>query len=303
MIEKIAVVNSNGDRLEMPLRYPEVSGYAITSIEGIEPVQVDIKTSQLASGTAYRYNAGFHKIRLIKINTIFDPSNDLLLGIEELRNRLGYFFPPNDIVTLYFYTDTVVKAIRGVVSTYQPTYFSQQCGASIEVTCPEIWFYEKDINYRVPFDMSYRTRTIDGVQYGEFSTKIMYRGSFQNGFQFALNALYTSLSPQIHGDMILSSAHSDNDYKLHLHISTNGLVGTNKLVVSTEKDRLEVYSGNINKIAWVDANDMAYRSAFPILKTGLNEISFLMPYIPELDVSQEEKIVGTIAHSIIYGGV
>ena len=146
MLEKVTVTNIYGQKLEMELRHPEKSGYAVTGITGIQPVDVDIKTSQFVSGKRFRYNTGFHKLRNIGINIIFYEYNNAHKRIETLRNELYEYFMTNSFVTLTFYKSGLYYSISGVVDKNQPTIFSQATGASISVTCPELWFYLSDEN-------------------------------------------------------------------------------------------------------------------------------------------------------------
>lgn len=146
MLEKVTVTNIYGQKLEMELRHPEKSGYAVTGITGIQPVDVDIKTSQFVSGKRFRYNTGFHKLRNVGINIIFYEYNNAHKRIETLRDELYEYFMTNSFVTLTFCKSGLHYSISGVVDKNQPTIFSQATGASISVTCPELWFYLSDSN-------------------------------------------------------------------------------------------------------------------------------------------------------------
>lgn len=146
MLEKVTVTNIYGQKLEMELRHPEKSGYAVTGITGIQPVDVDIKTSQFVSGKRFRYNTGFHKLRNVGINIIFYEYNNAHKRIETLRDELYEYFMTNSFVTLTFCKSGLYYSISGVVDKNQPTIFSQATGASISITCPELWFYLSDEN-------------------------------------------------------------------------------------------------------------------------------------------------------------
>lgn len=146
MLEKVTVTNIYGQKLEMELRHPEKSGYAVTGITGIQPVDVDIKTSQFVSGKRFRYNTGFHKLRNVGINIIFYEYNNAHKRIETLRDELYEYFMTNSFVTLTFCKSGLYYSISGVVDKNQPTIFSQATGASISITCPELWFYSSDEN-------------------------------------------------------------------------------------------------------------------------------------------------------------
>lgn len=103
MIQSLKVINSYGEELTMTLNNPHESGYVIAGITGLEPVQVDIKQSQMVSGRKYRYNKGFHKYRDITLSIIYDEWNNK--SIEELRSNLYRYFMTDDLVELYFIKD------------------------------------------------------------------------------------------------------------------------------------------------------------------------------------------------------
>lgn len=146
MLEKVTVTNMYGQKLEMELRHPEKCGYAVTGISGIQPTDVDIKTTQFVSGKKFKYNAGFNKIRTIGINIIFYQYNNDHRDIETLREELYTYFITNAFVTLTFLKSGKYYSIKGVVDKNQPTIFSQAAGATISIMCPELRFYLSDSN-------------------------------------------------------------------------------------------------------------------------------------------------------------
>jgi len=172
MINKVKVVNSYGDELVMTLTKPQLSGYAITNISGLGPMDTDIKQVQMVSGRKYKYVAGFHKQRDIGFTIVYYDWNDLYLTVEELRNRLYSFFKNNDKVKLYFEKDTTIYAIEGWVSKHEPMIFgTTSCGVSINVTCPDPWFRKNDIDY------------VDKVYSTYNNAHVIYEGNISTGFK------------------------------------------------------------------------------------------------------------------------
>lgn len=155
MLEKVTVTNMYGQKLEMELRHPEKCGYAVTGITGIQPTDVDIKTTQFVSGKKFKYNAGFNKIRTIGINIIFYQYNNSHKDIETLREELYTYFITNAFITLTFFKSGKYYSIKGVVDKNQPTIFAQATGATISIMCPELWFYLSDINGEAIVNDSY----------------------------------------------------------------------------------------------------------------------------------------------------
>ena len=141
MIQTLEIVNSYGEKLPIDLRNPEASGYVISGMNGLGPVDVDIKQTQMVSGLKYKYNKGFHKYRDITIQFIFYEWNNNNFSIDRLRRDLIYFLQTDDLITLYFVKDNGdVRKIQGYVSKHDAAYFSNACGAQVTVTCPDPWF-------------------------------------------------------------------------------------------------------------------------------------------------------------------
>ena len=82
MIKKEIVTNYLGESLEMELARPEVSGLAITDIEGLGPVKATINTSEIATGDGALYNSAKLETRNIVMTLDFRFGTD----IETIRH-------------------------------------------------------------------------------------------------------------------------------------------------------------------------------------------------------------------------
>ena len=385
MIKSLKVVNSYGEELTMTLNNPRESGYAITGSAGLEPVNVDIKQTQMVSGLKYKYNKGFHKYRQIQISIIYDEWNQK--NIDELRQKLYKYFKTNDLVTLYFekdissddpkwyiicdedpgpreiyfytidgsqsssqgsiyfeapsadnmylylndedydntltgqiadeggnyinvgldsegrlygdkqnitqidrgyglmmnvYTEPIpdIKAIQGWVDQHNSVYFSNNCGVTISIICPDPWFRKTDIAYTDNVNL---TITNNGQQDSDglyvYEATINYRGNIQTGIKIDFsNDIIQNLGS--HLDIFSNHLESETG---ELIINIPGLYSPgadeHNLEINTIGDSLSVRAQSIqseddydNVIGWVDANSISMRKNLPALYPGNNTI-------------------------------
>lgn len=90
MIKKVIVTNYLGESLEMELARPEVSGLAITDIEGLGPVKATINTSEIATGDGALYNSAKLETRNIVMTLDLDSEQiSKLLGILHISISLS----------------------------------------------------------------------------------------------------------------------------------------------------------------------------------------------------------------------
>lgn len=242
MIVSVTVINSYGEKIKMVLDDPEDSGYAITSISGIEPVQVDIKQTQLVSGLKYKYNFGFYKNRDIGFNIIYSEwGPDGLKSIEKRRDNLYKYFKTNDKIQIIFErgrrdgsSGTQLFYIEGYVYKHAPTFFSQQCGAVINVTCPDPWFRECWWTDQTETELSFTTV----VQSSGPSLTVNYEGDIFTGFKLTMDNDLTAYA----GETIsLNTMHNSIERTLLINIPTRYDV-ISKLDIDMSSDVLNIYS-------------------------------------------------------------
>lgn len=306
----LEVVNSYGNRLSMDLRKPDETGYIITGINGLGPVDVDIKQTQMVSGLKYKYNKGFHKYRDITIQFLFDEWNINRISIDQLRIELMNYFKTDDLVTLYFYKDTgEIRKIDGWVSKNEPAYFSNACGAQVIITCPDPWFIkvndsiigedryyllyssEDSSSITVSFELdSGENADITNVQVlksseveeedGTFTytAEFNYEGSITTGFQITFSDLIEDMA----GDLLtIESYHGASGQNGIIYIREPNEYGSDiedyNLNIDTSLDFLavEAISSNNKKnvIGWVDSSTISKRKSLPNLNKGNNVIT------------------------------
>lgn len=299
MIKTLKVANSYGEELTMTLRSPEDSGYAITNITGIGPTDVDIKQTQLVSGRKWKYNSGFHKYREITLSIIYYEGNDQLLTVEELRNNLYKYFKTNDLVTLYFTKDdNKTYAIAGWVSKHDPVFFSNNCGSTINIICPDPWFRKNSMTY------------VDEVESQNSHSSsndalIIYDGNISTGF-------------------ILETTNSFNieDFKgqtIDIHVEYGSMPerdfivkipgnysGTNeKLYIDLFSDIISVYtmkSGvKTNHTGWIDSRTISERQEIPEILPDINIVG--QQYNNLISIYIEPVFNYKVSYNTLYRGL
>ena len=132
MIKKVIATNYLGESLEMELARPEVSGLAITNIEGLGPVKATINTSEIATGDGALYNSAKLETRNIVMTLDFRFGTD----IESIRHTTYKYFPIKRYITLTFVTDQRSLDAFGYVASNEPEIFNAHEVAQISVIIP-----------------------------------------------------------------------------------------------------------------------------------------------------------------------
>lgn len=249
MINKVTIMNSYGEELTMALRNPKMSGYAITNITGLDPVQVDIKQTQMVSGLRYKYNKGFFKYRTIQLSIIYYEYNILRMGVVELRNNLYKYFKTNDFITIRFEKDNEMYAIQGYVDKHESQIFTSQGGATISITCPDPWFKKRGIDYQDEV-LADCVKGVDSDNYINTAV-ISYDGNIGNGFTLETE---TDVRNLIGEELVLESRRDGQvTGTLVLNIPKNypdTNVTIDSLGISLIKDSLSVYTEHIGGLQY-----------------------------------------------------
>lgn len=199
MIKKVIVINHLGDTLEMELRNPEKSGFAIRKIDGLGSVKADINTtvSTLSDGSVY------NSARLTERNIVFDlvfiSNKDET--IEDIRLKSYKFFPIKRLVTILIETENRTVFTQGYVETNEPNIFSSMESASISILCPSSYFYDittnkvivfgTDSEFEFPF--SNEVELGNNIEMGDIKTipegEVIYTGDIETGFVVNIHAI------------------------------------------------------------------------------------------------------------------
>lgn len=138
MLKSVFVTNHHGERYELPLSDYESSGYIIKNITGMGPIKTSINTSSGALSPGEFFNSS--KIEKRNLVLDFDYLDDGGL-IEDKRLNLYNIFEVNTPIDIEFYTDRTHVVAHGYVESHEPTYFSENCGVSVSILCPDPFLY------------------------------------------------------------------------------------------------------------------------------------------------------------------
>lgn len=137
MIKAITVTNHLAESIKLELAFPEKSGFAIRSIEGLGPVKADINTTELSTTDGSLYTSARTTSRNIVLDLLF-----LFKPTIEASRYLSYkFFPLKKRIKLFVETDTRTCYIYGYVESNEPNIFSKEEGSRISIICPDPYFY------------------------------------------------------------------------------------------------------------------------------------------------------------------
>lgn len=137
MIKKVIVTNHLGESLELELTKPEETGLVITSIDGLGASDATINVDNLATIDGGIFNSARVDARNINFNFkfLFSPT------VEDVRLKTYKYFPIKKKIKMRFITDNNDAEIEGYVESNDPSVFSKSEGTSINVVCPDPYFY------------------------------------------------------------------------------------------------------------------------------------------------------------------
>lgn len=145
MINIVRVVNFRGEVLEIDLRNPQLSGLAITRIDGIGGSTADISTTNLVGVDGAEFNSSRRQTRNITMS--FRPvpvwRNGIISGSVEESRRLAYkFFPAKKSVRLEFITNFRSSYCTGYVESCESNIFDNPSTIDVSILCPDPNFYD-----------------------------------------------------------------------------------------------------------------------------------------------------------------
>lgn len=204
MIKSFTVTNYRDESMTCELTDPYKTGFAITSITGIDPEEATINIADISSIDGGVYNSARIGSRNITISLRFIEyySGNKFVSIEEIRHKCYRFFPVKKKVKLMFKTDTRESYISGYVEANDSEIFSKEEGAVISILCDKPFFYtsvlqENSYNdfalpkfyfpfYRVPSVQS-NIKLIFGQIMNFQVTTINYEGEIDTGIRFVID--------------------------------------------------------------------------------------------------------------------
>lgn len=239
MIRSITVTNYLGDSIKLELARPELSGFAITSIEGLGPVKANINTTEVATKDGSLYNSARLPSRNIVISCkyLWKPT------IEHVRQLSYRYFPIKRRVTLLFETDNRTAQIEGYVESNEPTIFSNFEGSDISIICPDPYFYSLgseqtlfgSIEPMFEFPFSNESLTDNLIEMSVINTTnqavVVYEGDFEVGITITIYAVGEAKAITIYNVGTRESMELDTD-KIEA-ITGSGIVDGDEITICT----------------------------------------------------------------------
>ena len=145
MIYSFTITNNLGDSIKIELGKPEISGFLITSIDGLGPVKATINTTEIVTNDGSIFNSARLSQRNIVfqmafVNTIYGES------IEDIRHKSYKYFPVKKFIEIAIETDNRYIKTKGYVESNEPTIFSSMESAQISIICPDPYLYSAGKN-------------------------------------------------------------------------------------------------------------------------------------------------------------
>lgn len=197
MIKSITVTNYLGETKKYELGRPELSGLAITQIDGLGPVKSDILTTDISSSDGASFNSARTGIRNIVIYFDFRFAKD----VEAARHETYKYFPKKKKLTLLIETDTRTCEAYGYVEDNNPDIFSETETTQISIICPDPYLHaiEKKqamlagIEPMFEFPFSNESLTEDLIVFSEIRnlnmSNIVYKGDADIGMIIRIVAI------------------------------------------------------------------------------------------------------------------
>ncbi len=137
------------DPLTIDLFDPTTSGFAVTNITGLGPVNATINTTSYPTSDGAVYASARVDIRNIVMSLVFVPG----VGetVEDIRHRSYTYFGVKRQVTLYIKTDSRELRISGYVEANEVDIFSERESTQISIICPNPYFYDDSTKQIVSF--------------------------------------------------------------------------------------------------------------------------------------------------------
>lgn len=175
MLSRVEVHTRQGNILDLPLDDPS-SGLVVTDIEGLDPVNATLVSSNFAGTDGEQFHSARREKRNIKLKIGLEPDY-VTTSVKDLRKRLyAYLMPKSEVMLRFHSTDGSPVDIWGRVESNQSPQFVQEPAADISIVCFNPDFFDPTII------------TIPGMSTDlGTETPILYDGSVETGFLFNMN--------------------------------------------------------------------------------------------------------------------
>src|SRR3972149_5775894 len=237
MINSFYVKTQLGDELTVELGRPEISGFLVRFIDGLDPTKADIEMTQMAMMNGAVFNSSRSGSRNIVISLEYKGD------VETMRRASYQFFPLRERVTLRFFSNTRSAEVFGYIESNKQQIFSKGCGCLISVQCPSSFLHALE-NQRTDFSaveslfefpFSNESLTENLIEFSELQINpektIFYEGEADRGVVLYIHALGIIEMLAIHNVETNESMVIDTD---RLELLTGGPFDTgDDIIIST----------------------------------------------------------------------
>lgn len=280
MLKRVYVTNDTGDSLEIGLKSPEKSGFLITDISGLGPVNAAINTSSISSRDGVFFNSARKSSRNI-VFTFKLIGTETGKTIEDVRFESYKYFPVKKNIQMIFETDTATVYTNGYIEKNEPDIFSKKETISVSVICPDPFFRAIDDqvtvfngvseNFEFPYENEVGSRMDYGyiIQYTE--NNIAYTGSDEPGITIYMHFLATATGVAIYNTRTKEFMKLDDDRITAIKGST--LSAGDDLVICTSKGHKSITLTSAGEIYNL-LNALTKDSSWLYLDLGDNMFAF-----------------------------
>lgn len=246
MIKSVTVTNYLDQSITLELTRPELSGFIITNIDGLGPVNATINTTELATTDGALFNSARISTRNIVLSVRY-------LGtlIEDVRQLSYKYFPVKKKVNLVIETDNRSLSIDGYVESNEPNIFSKEESADISIVCAFPYFNAANhvqttifsgVEPQFEFPFSNESLTEPLLNMGEIITleynNIEYDGDVETGMTISIHATGTVTGLSIYNVDTRESMKIDTD-KLEA-LTGDVIIASDDIIICTEKGNKSV---------------------------------------------------------------
>lgn len=241
MIKSVTVTNHLGESLKLELAFPEKSGFAVQSIEGLGPPKANINTSDLATDDGSMYNSA----RVGSRNIVFNLGFMFSTNIELTRQKSYKYFPIKKHIRIIVETDSRIVETYGYVESNEPTIFHNNTRCIISVICPDPYLYSIRNSVTVfsgiadLFEFPFSNESLDenliefGVIINKTEETVFYSGDADVGVYMLLHVIGTATNVAIYNNQTRETMKIDTD-RLE-EFTGSGLIAGDDIIITTMK--------------------------------------------------------------------
>lgn len=137
MIETVEVRPKGATALILPLSNPWTTGLAVTSIDGIGPVDANVFTTNYGARPGGFVNG--HRVGMRNITLKLEVTG---MSPESIRQNAYRVMANGQEVTFVIHTDSRSYSTKGVVESFEPDIFSNRETFNVSIICPDPFFRE-----------------------------------------------------------------------------------------------------------------------------------------------------------------